>query len=241
MSVVACSSYCKLRGYSYFGLQAETWCLCGNSYGKYGEGRALKLRFGRPEVNRNKKGGERPFQSLFQAQNCNLTCRGNVEDTCGGHWANSLYKITQLEQNEIFSASACEADEYKTGSEWLNCSDGVIQVQSSLYGTPEYAPNGPCQNHAAGRCEAHFDLSEEAKAMCDGHKSQGSKWYKRLPVQIGIPNCTKLISNPDKSCLFRGKYTMKGDPCPEIQKDTVTKYICGGKWTLGGIQWHYHF
>ena len=60
-----CNNECTAGGYLYFGLQASDWCLCGNSYGKYGI-----------------------------STNCNLGCRPDSSKICGGLWANSVYKTS---------------------------------------------------------------------------------------------------------------------------------------------------
>jgi hypothetical protein len=51
-------------GYSYAGVQYGNQCFCGNSYGKYGS-----------------------------ATDCNMDCSGDSAETCGGTWANSIYKV----------------------------------------------------------------------------------------------------------------------------------------------------
>lgn len=54
-----------VSGYRYAGLQYEKECFCGNSgYNSYGSG-----------------------------EGCNLRCRGNSEQICGGELHNSVYQI----------------------------------------------------------------------------------------------------------------------------------------------------
>ena len=57
-----CMARCRALRFKYAGVQATDWCLCGDSYGKYGE-----------------------------AYNCNLDCKADSKQTCGGHWANNVY------------------------------------------------------------------------------------------------------------------------------------------------------
>ena len=67
-SIQSCRDFCSQTGYQYFGLQAGTWCNCGNSYGKHGT-----------------------------ANNCTYTCPVGVPtDKCGGFYSNSVYSIGYL-------------------------------------------------------------------------------------------------------------------------------------------------
>ena len=65
-SVSFCYALCKGKGFKYFGLQASTWCNCGNDYGTYG-----------------------PLPST----SCTFSCAGNRLEKCGGGWENSVYSI----------------------------------------------------------------------------------------------------------------------------------------------------
>ena len=51
------------QGYLYAGVQFGSQCFCGNEYDKYGE-----------------------------ASNCNMECRGDKKQLCGGVWANQVYQ-----------------------------------------------------------------------------------------------------------------------------------------------------
>ena len=64
MTTERCLSVCRGKGFAYAGTQFSTWCFCGNSYGKSG-----------------------------RANNCNMGCGGNGQQTCGGSWANSVYSV----------------------------------------------------------------------------------------------------------------------------------------------------
>lgn len=64
MTSQLCMSECRALGFNFAGTQATYWCFCGNSYGRSGE-----------------------------ATNCNLPCPGDRGETCGGAWANSVYKV----------------------------------------------------------------------------------------------------------------------------------------------------
>ena len=52
----------------YAGVQAGYACLCGNSYGKYGN---------------------------ISESMCQTSCPGDETQTCGGGWANAIYEILQ--------------------------------------------------------------------------------------------------------------------------------------------------
>ena len=53
-------------GYRYAAVQYGKHCFCDNSYGKYGK-----------------------------VGNCNMPCAGDVDEICGGSWANSVYSTAQ--------------------------------------------------------------------------------------------------------------------------------------------------
>jgi hypothetical protein len=57
-----CIQTCAAKGYRYAGVQYGESCLCGQSYGRFG-----------------------------QAANCNVACTGNPRQVCGGGNANSVY------------------------------------------------------------------------------------------------------------------------------------------------------
>lgn len=64
-----CMNTCKEKGYRYAGTQFGWYCFCGNSYGAYGK-----------------------------ANNCNVPCRGDRGEICGGSWANSVYSVGILQK-----------------------------------------------------------------------------------------------------------------------------------------------
>ena len=64
----------KFSGYKYAGLQASTWCTCGNLYGKHG--RAANSE-------------------------CNMGCSAAPGVKCGGIWRNSIYEISLPQQKEV--------------------------------------------------------------------------------------------------------------------------------------------
>jgi len=72
-----CLAKCRQKGFSYAGLQYSRYCFCGNSYGKLGK-----------------------------ANNCNMPCAGDKAQTCGGGWANSVYRVTSGNNNENFATMA---------------------------------------------------------------------------------------------------------------------------------------
>ncbi|CAH1801631.1 unnamed protein product [Owenia fusiformis] len=62
-----CFGLCIAQGYKYMGLQGEG-CFCGNDYGSRGKG---------------------------DESHCNKPCPGDPNTMCGGHWKNSIYRITE--------------------------------------------------------------------------------------------------------------------------------------------------
>jgi hypothetical protein len=63
VSIEQCRELCS--NYTYFGLQATNNCLCGNSYGRYGQ---------------------------VAESECNKPCSGNAGQICGNDWRNSVYR-----------------------------------------------------------------------------------------------------------------------------------------------------
>jgi hypothetical protein len=64
MTIGKCIQFCSGQGFSFAGLQAGYACFCGNAYGRVGT-----------------------------ADNCNVPCTGRAEETCGGAWANSVWRV----------------------------------------------------------------------------------------------------------------------------------------------------
>lgn len=64
MTTELCVSTCRTKGFSHAGTQYGSYCFCGNKFGKLGT-----------------------------ADNCNAKCTGNRDETCGGTWANTVYKV----------------------------------------------------------------------------------------------------------------------------------------------------
>ncbi|HHB76261.1 MAG TPA: hypothetical protein ENK84_06935, partial [Desulfobulbus sp.] len=66
MTKELCMTKCRQKGFQYAGLQYSRYCFCGDTYGKSGK-----------------------------AYNCNMPCAGHKSETCGGGWANSVYRISK--------------------------------------------------------------------------------------------------------------------------------------------------
>lgn len=64
MTTDLCVSTCRTKGFSHAGTQYGSYCFCGNKFGKLGT-----------------------------TDNCNTKCTGNRDETCGGTWANAVYKV----------------------------------------------------------------------------------------------------------------------------------------------------
>lgn len=63
MTTEKCVQSCATRGYAYAATQFAAHCFCDNRYGAFGA-----------------------------AANCDMACSGNGGQTCGGAWANSVYR-----------------------------------------------------------------------------------------------------------------------------------------------------
>jgi len=63
-----CLSFCKSKGFAYYGNQFGTYCFCGNTYGRYG---------------------------AVAYNTCNMSCAGDGSVDCGGTWENSVYSVAQ--------------------------------------------------------------------------------------------------------------------------------------------------
>merc|ERR1712151_775827 len=63
----SCGKTCAGKKYKYFSLQYRGECFCGNSYGKY-----------------------------KKASNCNMKCKKDKSQTCGGKWANSVFRVRRF-------------------------------------------------------------------------------------------------------------------------------------------------
>jgi RHS repeat-associated protein len=64
VSTESCVATCRAAGYQYAGTQYSTSCFCGSSYGRYGA-----------------------------STGCTMPCSGNPSETCGGSWANNVYRV----------------------------------------------------------------------------------------------------------------------------------------------------
>lgn len=77
MTTELCLSYCGTRGFKYAATQFGGYCFCGNAFGRFGE-----------------------------ANNCDVKCSGNGQQTCGGSWANSVYAVAAGDVPEPPAAGA---------------------------------------------------------------------------------------------------------------------------------------
>lgn len=64
MTPNVCISRCESEGFAYAGVQFATNCFCGNTYSRFGA-----------------------------SNQCTSSCPGNPAETCGGPWANSVYRL----------------------------------------------------------------------------------------------------------------------------------------------------
>lgn len=85
LTPVKCKDICGRKGFKYAGLQAATWCACGNSFGKHG-----------------------------RAGNCDTACSGDARESCGGTWANEVFDIGPKGPGRRVEASVLGAVEDRT-------------------------------------------------------------------------------------------------------------------------------
>ena len=64
MTTAKCISFCRSGGWTYAGTQFGAFCFCGNSHDGFGASAA-----------------------------CSKPCAGAPQETCGGAWANSVFKL----------------------------------------------------------------------------------------------------------------------------------------------------
>lgn len=77
MTIDMCVGFCGSKGFAYAGVQYSKWCFCGNSYADRGE-----------------------------AKNCNMACSGDRGKTCGGAWANSVYRTSAQDSFSVLNDSS---------------------------------------------------------------------------------------------------------------------------------------
>ena len=66
MTIELCLETCRSKGYTYAGVQSNSQCFCGNSYGKHG---------------------------IDTISSCSTACTGNNLQVCGGSWRNMVYAV----------------------------------------------------------------------------------------------------------------------------------------------------
>uniref|UniRef100_A0A1I8GQ89 WSC domain-containing protein n=1 Tax=Macrostomum lignano TaxID=282301 RepID=A0A1I8GQ89_9PLAT len=77
MTIELCSSICSLGRFSHFGVQSETQCFCGNSFGSQGV--------------------------AAKDDDCNKKCRGNPQQKCGGINRNSVYSLNYSNFKNLYT------------------------------------------------------------------------------------------------------------------------------------------
>ena len=103
MSVEKCLEFCFSKGYAFAALQYGYLCACGDSYGRY----------------------ERTPDA------CNLTCKMNARQMCGGAWKNDIYRIIS------------HALDVRITSNYLGCyqDGGERDLQGSVFEDQEMTPS----------------------------------------------------------------------------------------------------
>uniref|UniRef100_A0A1I8GZK9 WSC domain-containing protein n=1 Tax=Macrostomum lignano TaxID=282301 RepID=A0A1I8GZK9_9PLAT len=80
VTIESCSSLCALGRFRYFGLQAQGFCFCDNSYGLHG--------------------------AALSDSECNTNCHGNSSQICGGFDRNSIYENFYAPETGLFKRVA---------------------------------------------------------------------------------------------------------------------------------------
>jgi hypothetical protein len=114
-----CIATCLDRGFAYAGVQWGQACLCGDSYGKYGP-----------------------------ATNCDMTCTGDPQETCGGFAANEVWETGKGEagsQPSEPTGTACSQiaipSYFYPGALWDQAISGAPKV-GILIVNPDSGPGG---------------------------------------------------------------------------------------------------
>ncbi|PAA49992.1 hypothetical protein BOX15_Mlig003278g1, partial [Macrostomum lignano] len=68
MTLGLCDKVCSYGNFHYFGTQYAETCFCSNLYGRYGSA---------------------------PGSDCNMNCRGNASQICGGAHRNSVYRLAR--------------------------------------------------------------------------------------------------------------------------------------------------
>ena len=107
-SVEECGAYCKKYGSSIYAVQDGKQCFCAVG-GEPGSGQG--------------------FKTYGSSTNCTKPCTGNSEETCGGSWANQVYKTATAPAACDIDAleNTCIANDSCTGFV-VNASDKTYQM-----------------------------------------------------------------------------------------------------------------
>ncbi|MBI5483296.1 MAG: WSC domain-containing protein [Deltaproteobacteria bacterium] len=130
MTTEACISACSQKGFMYAATQFGSHCFCDNKYGGQGS-----------------------------ASNCDMRCSGDSSQICGGHSANSVYKIkesTESSKRPDASAGSSISGEWRMNA---NGFEGVMEIS----GSPDsYAGRFKL---AGGTWEAMLELKIQGNTM----------------------------------------------------------------------------
>ncbi len=147
MSVETCLSDCSKAGYAYAGVQYGKQCFCGDSYGKYGT-----------------------------ATDCNMTCSGNSTETCGGSYANSVYKIAATTTPPPSTASlGCYKDESSRDlSDQTSLSPVSVETCVSTCKSDGYAYAGVQYGSQCfcGNSYGKYGTATDCNKACNGNSSE---------------------------------------------------------------------
>jgi hypothetical protein len=219
MSVETCVADCGKAGYAYAGVQYGKQCFCGNTYGKYGT-----------------------------STSCNMTCSGDSAETCGGSYANSIYKVAAATTPPPPSSSAslgCYKDESTRDlTDQTSLSPVSVETCTSTCKSAGYAYAGVQYGSQCfcGNAYGKYGTATDCNMACNGKSSEtcGGTWANNIyatgassttptppppppPAPSGSGTCSPSLSGPGGA----GSANISGSQIPAYPKFTDAYTVTG--------------
>ena len=148
-SVEECATYCGEHGSSIYAVQDGAQCFCAVGDEPHSGG----------------------FKTYGTSLNCTKPCTGNDEETCGGSWANEVYKTSS-------PPAACDIDAIKnTCSADDSCTGFVVNASDKTY--------------------QMFDTGLEGTDLKNTNTNNNSIYTRHAKVATSDETCTPLSVNRD--------------------------------------------
>ena len=171
-SVEECGTYCKKYGSSIYAVQDGRQCFCAvGSEPSSGQG----------------------FKTYGSSTNCTMPCTGNDEETCGGSWANEVYKTAS-------APAACNIDAIKnTCNATDNCTGFVVNASDKTYQT--------------------FDTELEGSDLTTTSTNNNTFYTRNANFVSSDETCKPLFVNRDMKAHQFANYPVSGalDPAGTAQ------------------------